>query len=163
MTELLPISNIQDVPDLPEDQRITLAKVALSDISPEVQQNVMQQARGGAAARRGDFRQVMDDNRLELLHSLVGFRLPRHRRHRFCHWGIPANAMLTVFTTAARFLAGPPNRIFRSGLSEYLYEASDNLRSFMEGEALGSLVLAAQELSVSVGVTSASYKGSSAS
>ena len=102
-----PIANTEEVANLPEDQRQEVAQTALRNLDPEVQQEVVQQARvlpppGQKTSDRiwtiivSSFSIVLVGAFLALGSIAVGLAAK----------GSVSDVMLTVFTTAAGFLAG---------------------------------------------------------
>ena len=106
MTEYQTIKSTTDVTDLSEGQRKELAKSALGNLGPEAQQEVMRQVRiaapGQLASDRiwtiivSSFSVVLVGAFLSLAATAIGVAAK----------GGSGDTMLTVFTTAAGFLAG---------------------------------------------------------
>jgi hypothetical protein len=104
------ITNAQEVQNLPEPERKAIAEVALSNLGPGAQQDVMQQARvpmpGQQTADR-IWSIIVTGFIVVLIGAFLSLALVHTGTMNFLYNAtISGDVLLTVFTTAAGFLAG---------------------------------------------------------
>ncbi len=107
-----PISNTQDVAELPEDLRKAVAEVAMRNLGPDAQADVVQQARvqlplPGLEASEKLWRTIVTSFSIVLVGAFLALALIATGTVAYLYNSEPTgDVMLTVFTTAAGFLAG---------------------------------------------------------